>query len=313
MKNKRARVLLSAFQNKNNQKLFSDLKKSAFVMSQKKEKEMAYQYEDIFPHLNYLLYCENQNCPEKKLQKIIFFVGRKQMDIRGLDKKNCRRLFDKKFISDLPDLYKLSEKKEDLLLIEGFAEKSVENMLMNIELSKKKPFSKVLESLGFSEIGPATINLLIKKGHSSLEKLSLLANKDDALSKLCEIEGIAAITARQIIRVFKNKENINLMDELKKSGLSFIENQVEKKLGLETEMFLGQTWTVTGTFDKFQPRERAMHTIKKNGGEISASNNVTKKTSHLLLGRSPGSKFQKARERKINIVDELAFLKLFEK
>lgn len=250
------------------------------------------------------LFCPNRNCPARIYGRISFFVGRGQMDIENLGPETVKKLIELGLIKDIPDIYFFNP--DDLLGVEGFAEKKVKLIKEGIEKSKEQPFEVVLASLGLEEIGPKVVELLIEAGFDSIDKLIKTAKKKkpDIFTK---IQGIGPKTAEKIIQQFNDPYILDMIEKLKKAGLKFSKGKKEKEEEY-SKIFEGQVWCVTGSFKNFKPREIAMEEVKKRGGKVVSQ--VTGKTTHLLVGENPGSKLEKASQVGAKLVTEEEFLKM---
>jgi len=162
----------------------------------------------------------------------------------------------------------------------------------------------VLTSLGLKEIGPRVVQLLIDAGYDSIDRLTEAARKGDVES-LTGIDGIGPKTADRIVEQLSDPDVMEMIDRLREAGLQFAERE---KGPLPEPVFAGQTWCVTGSFDNFKPRERAMDEVRKRGGRVTSA--VTGKTTHLLAGMNPGSKLEKARDLGTEVVGEEDFLSM---
>jgi len=251
-------------------------------------------------------FCTNNLCPAQVRGRLLFFVARGQMDIESLGPETIDVLIEKGWISNVSDLYTFNP--ELLLELPGFGEKKVKLIKEGIERSKNQPFRIVLKSLGIPEIGPKVIELLTEAGYTDIDSLFELADKGD-YSGLLKIHGIGDKTAMTVVEELKKPEIRLLVEKLKKAGLKFSEREGEEKTEKALpQIFAGQTWCVTGSFENFKPRELAMEEVKKRGGRVTS--NVTSKTTHLLTGTGAGSKLDKAVSLKVKIVKEDEFLKL---
>jgi DNA ligase (NAD+) len=253
-------------------------------------------------------FCLNLECPDREKNLLIFFSARKQMDIEGLGEKQIENLYDLGFIKKIPDLYTLNKRKTELEVLEGFGKKSVGIILEGIEKSKQKDLLLLLPSLGFSEIGHKVTELLIEHGFDSIEKIIDIAKSKTASEELLNIHGFGERIVESFIKTFKDKSVLKTISSLQKLGLNFSAKKKEKS---DQQIFLNQSWCVTGTFEKFQPREKAMDLIVFHGGKKVSS--ISSKTTHLLAGENAGSKLEKATELGIEIVRELDFLTLLKK
>jgi DNA ligase (NAD+) len=253
-------------------------------------------------------FCPNKKCPSREMNQLIFFCQKKQMDIEGLGEKQIQNLYEKGFIRNIIDIYDLHKRKTELENLEGLGKKSVKIILDGIENSKKKDFQVLLPSLGFSEIGHKVTELLIENGYDSIDSLLQLVKLKNARDLLLEIHGLGEKTVESIIVQLTDKENQKVISELQKRGLNF---SAEKKQKSSNAIFAGQTWCVTGSFENYNPREKAMELVVFYGGKKVSS--VSSKTTHLLAGESAGSKLEKAKELGITIVSESEFMELVRK
>ncbi len=254
-------------------------------------------------------FCPNLECEEKLIQTLIFYCSRKQMDIAGMGEKTIRTFFKLGYLRYIEDIYELYKYKEELVQLENFGEKSIQIILDGIEKSKEKDFKTLLPSLGLKEIGPNVTELLIENGFDSIDKIIHLAKQKDAKEVLMSIKGIGEEIAEEILRQFNDEIVLKRIEKLKKYGLQWEQKNQSKKINLEP-IFKDQTWCITGSFEYFKPREKALEEIQKRGGKISS--NITSKTTHLLCGKEPGSKLEKAKKYKIQIVTEKEFLDLIQ-
>lgn len=248
-------------------------------------------------------FCKNRECPEKIKRSITYFVAKDQMDIDTLGEKTIDFLYSKGFIKNIPDIYTFDY---DLLLQEeGYKEKKVENIKKSVEKSKDQPFSRVLAALGFDGLGKAAVSDLIKNGFDSIDKIIAAAAKQN-IEDFSRIEGFGETTARLLIDHFTDKRNLHMIEDLKKIGLNFkAEVHIEQEI---PATFKDQVWVITGTFENFNPRSKAAEEIERRGGKVSGS--VSSKTTHLLIGSSPGSKLEKAKKQNTAIITEAQFIEM---
>ncbi|MCB1309113.1 MAG: NAD-dependent DNA ligase LigA, partial [Leptospiraceae bacterium] len=253
--------------------------------------------------------CLNSLCPEKMQNAISFFAGRKQMDINGMGEKVCRILYEHGYVKDIADIYELHKHKSDLENMEGFGQKSVQILLAGIEESKKRPFRFVLPSLGLREVGHSVTEILIQSGYDNMDALLKLARSKNATEQLTAMDGIGPRTAEAFVEQLRNPAVLKIIERLRRAGLQMA---AEKKPGHDAapadQIFAGQTWCVTGSFESFKPRDLAMDEIKARGGKTVGS--VSSRTTHLLAGESAGSKLDKARELGVQVVSEVEFKRL---
>ncbi|CCY06948.1 MAG: NAD-dependent DNA ligase LigA [Coprobacillus sp.] len=239
-------------------------------------------------------YCLNKECPGRKKANIIYFASKVAMDIETLGEKMVSNLFDLGYLEKITDIYRLKDKKDDLERIEGLGEKSVSVLLDNIEKSKNNPLPKVITSLGIRFVGSKVSKILCKK-FNSLDAF-VNAKVDDYL----EIKDIGIATAQSLVSYFE--ENKELIEELISLGI----NPIQESNNI-SNMFSGKTFVLTGKLDTLT-REEATKIIEDNGGNVSSS--VSNKTSFVLLGKDPGSKYEKALKLNIKIITEEEFIKI---
>ncbi|OGQ87912.1 MAG: hypothetical protein A2289_22665 [Deltaproteobacteria bacterium RIFOXYA12_FULL_58_15] len=241
------------------------------------------------------IYCDNPSCPEQLVRRIEYFASRGVMDIESFGSHTSSLLTEKGLLADLGDIYLLQEK--DLLLLEGFEKKKVDNLLAGIESSLKQPADLVLTGLGIRFVGNAVAKLLLKT-FGSIDAIA--AAKE---SELEAVDGIGPQIAKAVNKWFKNGSNTKVLDKLRKSGLQF---DLAKQKGA-TGALAGKTLVVTGTLPTLS-RADAEALIELHGGKATGS--VSKKTDYLVVGESAGSKLAKAKSLGVAIVDEAALLAL---
>lgn len=254
-------------------------------------------------------FCINDECPARLLGTLQYFVGRGQMDIETLGDKTLEFLFNKGFVRYIYDIYEFDYNK--LLNFEGFKEKKVENIIKSIEESKKKNFKTVLYSLGLKDIGPKVAEILAMN-FKNIDNIIKICSERDIFGnpnkeKFSSIYGIGDKIAESIIETFSNPKIINLIERLKKNGLSF---EYEEKSNNDIQFLKGTKWVITGSFNNFKPREKAIDLIKYFGGEVVDT--LSSKVNFLLKGESPGSKLDKAQGLGIKIIDEEQFIKIID-
>jgi len=243
-------------------------------------------------------YCVNAACPAQLIRNIEHFVSRGAMDIVGLGIKIVEQLVQSGLVKDVADLYTLS--KDKLLQLDGFADKKAENLLTAIEGSKNQHLSRVLTALGIRGVGEVGATELARQ-YNSIEDLST-ATFDD----LMEIEGIGPNIAQAVVDWFSSPTNREVLINLHNAGVR-PESGTQMSQTESAQVFSGQTFVITGTFPDFS-RQQAKEFIEHHGGRVTGS--VSKKTSYLVLGENPGSKYVKAEELGIPILDEEGLRKL---
>jgi DNA ligase (NAD+) len=243
-------------------------------------------------------YCVNAACPAQLIRNIEHFVSRGAMDIVGLGIKIVEQLVQFGLVKDVADLYTLS--KDKLLQLDGFADKKAENLLTAIEGSKNQHLSRLLTALGIRGVGEVGATELARQ-YNSIEDLST-ATFDD----LMEIEGIGPNIAQAVVDWFSSPTNREVLIKLHNAGVR-PESGTQMNQTESAQVFSGQTFVITGTFPDFS-RQQAKEFIEHHGGRVTGS--VSKKTSYLVLGENPGSKYVKAEELGIPILDEEGLRKL---
>lgn len=244
------------------------------------------------------LYCENPVCGAKIKGSLIHFASRGAMDIEGLGESLINMFADLGYLRTTADIYKLRDKAEELIDIERMGEKSIANILNAIEISKEKPFDKVLFALGIRYVGAGAA----KKLANHFRSIDILMNASEE-----EIEAVPEIgpsISRSIKEFFSNPLNIEIIDSLRNSALNF-------KLGEQDQMgkklFDGLTFVLTGTLSGMT-REKARDEIERFGGTVVSS--VSKKTNYVIAGESAGSKLDKALQLGVEVLNENQFLAL---
>lgn len=241
--------------------------------------------------------CPNRMCPARLKWRIKYYASRDAMDIDHLGESTIDKLIDKGFIDNIADLYNI--KKEDILGLEGFKEKSAENLLNSIEKSKNQSLSRLIYSLGIRHVGKYAAQLLASN-YCSIDELA----KAD-IEELKQIYGLGEKTAEAIGAFFATEENINLISKLKKLGIITSETKKNQDLPLKNKKFV-----FTGGL-KSLSRPSASDIVKQKGGIVSSS--VGKDTDFVIIGEKPGSKYEKAKKLRITILNEDEFKKLVNK
>jgi DNA ligase (NAD+) len=242
-------------------------------------------------------YCQNSECPDQVKGRLEHFASRVAMDIEGLGEALIELFIDKGFLKTYSDIYKLKNKRSDLVEIDRLGEKSVDNLLHSIEKSKQKPFDKVLFAIGIRYVGAG----VAKKLASHFQSIdALMKASEEEITSVYEIGESISGSVRQF---FANKSNIKIISELKKAGLSFsFENK--KSVKIKNNFFKGKTFVLTGTLNNFT-RDEAGEKIVSYGGSITSS--VSKKTDFVIYGDKAGSKLDKAKTLGVLIMNEIEF------
>jgi DNA ligase (NAD+) len=239
--------------------------------------------------------CPNRACPSRGLETLINWV-QGPADIDGVGEQLMRRLWELGLVRSLPDLYRLT--KEQLLELDGFQEKSASNAISAIESSKQTPFSRVLLGLNIPDVGWVTAQN-VARHFGSVDRLA-----DASPEEIAEVEGIGPERAEAIAEWFSDKENRKLVEELKQLGLRFEAGPEERPVAGPLS---GETYVITGTLEGYS-RDEARKALEALGAKVSDS--VSKKTTGVIAGESPGSKLAKAEKAGVPILDEAALKKL---
>ncbi len=240
------------------------------------------------------LYCPNEHCPARKVNSLIHFISRGCMNIDGLGESIVEDFYNMGIIKDVTDIYKLKDKKEELIELEGFGSKSVSNLLISIENSKNNSLENLLNGLGINGIGAKTAKILAKK-YETMDNLMNASSEE-----LEQIKDIGSTLSSNISNYFDNPKNRMLIHELKDIGI----NMEYKGLKIiQDEAFTNKKFVLTGTIS-FLSRDELKKIIEDRGGEVSGS--VSKKTDVVIAGENPGSKYDKAKSLNIPIWDEVS-------
>ena len=240
-------------------------------------------------------FCPNNNCPARHIEGLIHFASRDAMNIDGLGDRIMEDFYNFGFIKNIVDIYNLNKHKQDLIRLEGFGDKSVNNLLEAIENSKSNSLEKLIFALGIPHVGAKTGKILAQN-FNTLDEL-INASEED----LINIPDIGDIIAKSIIEYFSKEENMEIINKLKdlNVNMTYLGKKIEKD-----ENFFGKTFVLTGSLELFT-RDEAKDIIESLGGKTVDS--VSKKTSVVIVGANPGSKYTKAQELNIPIWSEQDF------
>ncbi|MDQ3567358.1 MAG: NAD-dependent DNA ligase LigA [Actinomycetota bacterium] len=239
--------------------------------------------------------CVNIRCPAQALEHIIHWASKSAMDIDGFGEKISTRFFELGLIKDVADIYGLEA--EQLIPLEGFGEKSAQNLIRSIERSKEQPLPRVLYALGVRHVGAVTAELIAE--HYGGEDLL----RGVEAEKLTEIDGIGEVVARAVAEYFALEDNKNLVERLMKIGLDF----ERVSAGPAEGPLAGKRVVVTGTLSR--PRSYFVKRIEATGGTFTSS--VSSNTDYVLAGDDAGAKLDRAREAGVTVLDEAGFEDLF--
>ncbi|RMA97924.1 NAD-dependent DNA ligase LigA [Hydrogenothermus marinus] len=238
--------------------------------------------------------CININCPAQVVARIAHFASKEAMDIRGLGEATVKKFYKLGILKKIPDIYRLPYDK--IKNLQGFGEKSVENLKKAIEESKQRPIHRLIYGLSIRYVGQSTAKTLAEN-IKCVEDL-----KDWKVEDLEKLPDIGYVVAHSIYSFFHNEENIKTIYELKQLGVNTCKKE-EKK----SDKLKGITIVFTGTLKHFT-REEAKELVESLGGKVS--NSVSRKTTYLVVGENPGSKYEKAKKLGIKMLTEDEFLKL---
>ncbi len=240
-------------------------------------------------------YCPNNKCPARHIESLIHFVSRDAMNIDGLGDRIMEDFYNFHFIGNIADIYSLKDHEKDLTRLEGYGDKSVTNLLNAIEQSKENSLERLIFALGIPHVGAKTAKILAAR----FETMDNLENATQ--EELTNIPDIGDIIAKSVINYFLDDHNKAIVDELKELGLNmkYLGKKVE-----ENELFANKTFVLTGSLELFS-RDEAKEKIESLGGKTVDS--VSKKTSVVIVGANPGSKYTKAQSLGIEIWSEQDF------
>ncbi len=247
--------------------------------------------------------CPNSSCPAQFFELLKHFVSKGAADIDGLGERWCGILIERGMVSDVADLYRLE--KDRLLELERMGDKLATRIMANIEAGKTRPLPRILFALGITHVGSEVAELL-SQNYLGLSDLSQTTEED-----LTEIDGIGPKIAESIVAWFQAPANRSVIGKLRAAGVKLEQDELPAAaaVGFGGAPFTGLTFVVTGTLSTLS-RGEAETRIKTLGGKVTSS--VTKKTSYVVVGESPGSKAAKAEQLGTTILDEDAFLQILE-
>jgi len=243
------------------------------------------------------VYCANVACPEQRVRRVNHFAA--VMDIEGLGERTAQLLVERGLVRDAADLYYLT--RDDLLGLEGFAEKSTDNLLAAIGASKARPLAQLIGALGIQNVGYTVAHLLASR-FRALDDLASADRKD-----LEAIEGMGPHTSEAIVDWFARPRNREFIDKLRRAGVK-LEREAEEVPAAPAEGALtGLTFVITGTLSR--PRQEVAALIERHGGKVTGS--VSRNTDYLVVGESPGgSKYRKAQQLELPMIDEARLLEM---
>ncbi len=239
--------------------------------------------------------CVNINCPAQVVERMIYFASKDAMDIRGLGEAIVKKFYELGYLKSIPDIYRLPYEK--IKKLEGWGEKSVENLKKAVEESKHRPINRLITGLGIRYVGKVTAKTLAEhiRCVEDLEKWSV--------EELESLPDIGYVVARSIYDFFHNEQNINMIKELKSLGVQTCKEKEEKI----QHIFDGKTFVFTGAL-KCCSREIAQEIVERLGGHATSS--VSRKTSYVVVGENPGSKLRRAQQLGVKTINEEQFIQM---
>ena len=242
-------------------------------------------------------YCPNALCPARKIENIIHFAEREAMNIDGMGESVIEDLYNEGFITDVTDIYDINKYEDELMNLEGYGTKKINNLKTAIEKSKSNSLERLLYGLGIRNVGAKTAKVLARY-YKTLDNLM-----NASIEELTSINDIGSIIATSIREYFDDENNKKIINKLKEYGINttYINNTEYE----EKEEFKNKTFVLTGSLINIT-REEASKIIEDLGGKVSSS--VSSKTSVVIVGDSPGSKYDKALSLNIPIWNEEEFL-----
>jgi DNA ligase (NAD+) len=242
-------------------------------------------------------YCVNAACPAQLVRRVEYFASKGAMDIEGFGTRLAEQFVKEGLLKDVADFYYL--KREEILNLEGFAEKSTDNLLEAIEASKERPLWRLVTALGIRYVG-SVVSKILTKHYPSLEELMRASERE-----LEAIEGIGPRIAESVVEWFSRPLHIKIIEKLRRAGVRMKEERKEKERVLE-----GKVFVITGTLPSMS-REEAKELIERYGGKVTSS--VSRRTDYLLVGESPGAtKYNKALSLGVPMIEEEELLRIIE-
>ena len=247
------------------------------------------------------LYCINPDCVAKKIKSFSLFVSRDAMNIDGLSEATLEKFIAKGFIHEYSDIFHLSDHKAEIVEMEGFGEKSYQNLMNSIEQARNVTLPKLIYSLGIANIGLANAKMICRYYSYDLD-----AMRKAKVEELSEIDGIGEVIGRAFAQYFEQEDNNQKLDDL------LAEISIEKEEINESEQTrTGQAFVVTGSLEHFGSRNELKDLIERKGGKVTGS--VTSKTVCLINNdiTSNSSKNKKAKELSVPIITEEEFMEQY--
>lgn len=245
------------------------------------------------------LFCVNPGCPAKKIKSFGLFTSRDAMNIDGLSEATLEKFIARGFIHDFGDIFEISRYKDEIVEMEGFGQKSYDNLMESLERAKETTLPRVIYSLGIANIGLANAKVICRHFDNDLDRI-----RHASLEEVSDIDTIGPVIAGNLVAYFKDEDNNRRLDHL----MSFL--HIQEDSPKQEQIFEGMNFVITGSLVHFGNRSEAKELIESLGGKVTGS--VTKKTNYLINNdiQSNSSKNKKARELGIPILSEEDFQKL---
>ena len=245
-------------------------------------------------------YCENDDCPAKNMEGLIHFSSRGAMNIEGLGERIIELFYNEGYLKTIPDIYRLHERRDKLIVRAGFGVKSIDKLLSNIEKSKDNSLEKLVFGLGIRFVGSKVSKVL------AMHFKTLSDMMDASETEFKAVDEIGDKIAASLVTYFNDEDNKSLIQELADLGINMTYDGPEKQTGV----FDGKTFVITGKLPNLT-RNEAKLIIEKQGGKVTSS--VSKNTDYLLAGEDAGSKYDKAEKLSVRIIDEETLYEIIEK
>jgi DNA ligase (NAD+) len=236
--------------------------------------------------------CVNFDCPAQRVQRIVFFAGRSAMDIEGLGEERVHQFVEAGLLSDAADVYRLSV--DQLVPLERIGERSAQQLVAAIDGSRSRPLAKLLVGLGIRHVGPTAAVALAR----DIGSLDAIAGAD--AETLAAVDGIGGVIAESVRAFFANERNRAMVEKLRAAGVNF-DGPPRAAPRHDLPSLVGLTFVLTGTLPTMT-RDEAQAELESRGGKVT--NSVSKKTSYVIVGESPGSKLAKAESLGVAIIGE---------
>ena len=237
-------------------------------------------------------FCPNEKCPARNIEKLEHYASRDAMNFDGFGERIIEDFYNMGYINDFSDFYDLGKYKDELMTLEGFGEKSINNLLEAIENSKNNSLERLIYALGIRYVGKKTAKIF---AYMFNDLDTFMASDYETLKNINEI---GEIIAKSVVDYFSDEDNIKEINKLRNLGINF--KYLGNKIDNSNENISGKTFVITGTLSK--SRDYYKEILESLGGNVTGS--VTKKTDYVLLGENPGSKYDKAKELNITIISE---------